>query len=143
MDASFEVLALDGSFHVEQAVRSVYQCNECPYKSSYKQNLNRHKHTKHPMPLGTMARQAVCFVCFFVCVLIGLVNGKSQATQFDFMFIGLSKTGLMSIRKGQSFAGFSFAILIVSFLGILYMKTLNDITKERWVWLSFLVMISA
>ena len=69
MDASFEVLALDGSFHEEQAVRSGYQCNDCPYKSSYKQNLNRHKHTKHPMPLGTMSRQAVCF-CAFLCVVL-------------------------------------------------------------------------
>ena len=98
MDASFEVLALDESFHEEQAVRSAYQCNDCPYKSSYKQTLNRHKHTRHPMPLGTMSRHAVCF-CVFLCVfLIGLVNGKSQATQFDFVFIGLSKTGLVSIR---------------------------------------------
>ena len=98
MDASFEVLALDRSFQEEQAVRSVYQCKDCPYKSSYKQNLNRHKHAKHPMPLGTMSRQAVCF-CVFLCVfLIGLVNGKSQATEFDFVFIGLSKTGLVSIR---------------------------------------------
>ena len=98
MDTSFEVLAFDGSFHEQQAVRPVYQCNVCPYKSSYKQNLNRHKHTKHPMPLGTMSRQAVCF-CVFLCVfLIGLVNGKSQAAQCHFMFIGLSKTGLVSIR---------------------------------------------
>ena len=98
IDASFEVLALDGSFHEEEAVRSVYQCNDCTYKSSCKQNLNRHKHTKHPMPLGTMSRQAVCFYVFLWVFLIELVNGKSQATQFDFVFIGLSKTGLVSIR---------------------------------------------
>ena len=49
------------------------------------------------MPLGNMSRQAVCF-CVFLCVfLIGLVNGKSQATQFDFVYIELSKTGLVSI----------------------------------------------
>ena len=60
--------------------------------------INRHKHAKQPMPLGPMSRQAVCF-CVFLCVfLIGLVNGKSQATNFDFVFIGLSKTGLVSIR---------------------------------------------
>ena len=81
-------------------------------------------------------------MCFFVCVLIGLVNGKSQATKFDFVFIGLSKTGLVSIRYGQSFVGFSFAILIVSFSGILYMKILNDITKECWVWLQHLRLVS-
>ena len=41
----------------------------------------------------------------------------------------LNRFGVYKI--GKSFVGFSFAILIVSFSGILYMKTLNDITKER------------
>ena len=57
MDYSFEVSALDGSFHEEQAVGYVYKYNECPYKSSFKQNLNRHKHVKH-----AFSSQADCFL---------------------------------------------------------------------------------
>ena len=63
MDDSFEVSALDGSFHKEQAVSSLYQYNNCPYESSLKQNLVRHKHVKHPaVPVGTMSSQAVWFI---------------------------------------------------------------------------------
>ena len=42
MDESFEISAVDGSFHEEQEVGSQYECNECTYKTCFKQNLKRH-----------------------------------------------------------------------------------------------------
>ena len=49
MDESFEIEAMDGSFHEEEAEEEAvfYQCNQCPYKTKYKHNLKRHKHGKH------------------------------------------------------------------------------------------------
>ena len=59
MDESFEISAVDGSFHEEQEVGSQYECNECTYKTCFKQNLKRHKHAKHPIPVATTPAQAV------------------------------------------------------------------------------------
>ena len=53
MDDSFEVSALERSIREDQYVLP-YQCNECTYKTSFKQNLKRHKHAKHPVPVAAM-----------------------------------------------------------------------------------------
>ena len=53
MDESFEISAVDDSFHEEQEVGSQYECNESTYKTCFKQNLKRHKHAKHPIPVAT------------------------------------------------------------------------------------------
>ena len=53
---SFEVSVLDCSFHNGQSVGSVYQCNEWPYKSSF-------KHAKHLVPVSAMSSQAVSLIC--------------------------------------------------------------------------------
>ena len=63
MDESFEISAVDGSFHEEQEVGSQYECNECTYKTCFKQNLKRHKHAKHPIPVATTPTQAVVLMC--------------------------------------------------------------------------------
>ena len=63
MDESFEISAVDGSFHEEQEVGSQYECNECTYKTCCKQNLKRHKHAKHPIPVAMTPTQAVVLMC--------------------------------------------------------------------------------